>query len=302
MLYSTLYDSWNLKWSCVTIRVFFLHFIQRILRFINLFRLNWCRSNIKLTSLAVFFLFKNPSVLKFSIRDVPLFILVGVCGVAGSNYFYYYAIKESNVATAILVQYSAPMMVALYAVIVQHERMTKFKAISLLCSTVGIFLAVGGLSGLLVANHTGILFALIAAVAYSIFNIAGKRLMKRYSIWSSLIFSLGAASLFWLFVQSPLAIIDAGYSGSDWGIFALVSTTSILVPYSLYFLGLRILSPTRAIITSTLEPVVAITTAYVFLGGTMEPTQIAGAILVIGAIVLLEVSSARLKESRSEVE
>jgi len=260
------------------------------------------RVSIAFLLLVVFFLFKNPSVLKFSIRDVPLFILVGVCGVAGSNYFYYYAIKESNVATAILVQYSAPMMVALYAVVVQHERMTKFKAISLLCSTVGIFLAVGGLSGLLVANHTGILFALIAAVSYSIFNIAGKPLMKRYSVWSSLIFSLGAASLFWLFVQSPLAIIDAGYSGSDWGIFALVSTTSILVPYSLYFLGLRILSPTRAIITSTLEPVVAITTAYVFLGGTMEPMQIAGAILVIGAIIILEVSSVRLKESRSEVE
>ncbi len=260
------------------------------------------RVSIAFLLLVIFFLFKNPSALKFSVRDIPLFVLVGVCGVAGSNYFYYYAIKESNVATAILVQYSAPMMVALYAVVVQHERMTTFKAISLLCSTAGIFFAVGGLSGLLVANRTGILFALIAAVSYSIFNIAGKPLMKRYSVWSSLIFSLGAASLFWLFVQSPVAIVRAGYSLSDWGVFAFVSTTSILVPYSLYFLGLKILSPTRAIITSTLEPVVAITTAYIFLGGTMEALQIAGAVLVIGAIVLLEVSSVRLKESVAEVE
>jgi len=260
------------------------------------------RVSIAFFLLVIFFLVKNPSALKFRIRDVPLFILVGVCGVAGSNYFYYFAIKDSNVATAILVQYSAPIMVAFYAVAAQHERMTTFKLISLICSTAGIFLAVGGLNGLLVANRTGILFALVAAVSYSIFNIAGKPLIRKYSVWSSLIFSLGAATLFWLFIQSPRTIIEAGYSLSDWGVFALVSTTSILMPYSFYFLGLQILSPTRAIITSTLEPVVAITTAYIFLGGTMETLQILGALLVVGAIIFLEISSAREKQPPAEAQ
>ncbi|HTX18628.1 MAG TPA: DMT family transporter [Bacteroidota bacterium] len=249
------------------------------------------RVSIAFLVLLLAVLVKNPSSLRFRIKDIPLIALVGIGGIAGSNYFYYYAIRESNVATAILVQYSAPMMVAIYAVIVQGEKMTRWKLLSLVVSTLGIFLAVGGLDGLLVARGAGILYALVAAVSYSIFNIAGKPLTRRYAIWPSMIFSLGAATIFWLFVQPPQVILSAGYSLSDWGIFALVSTTSILVPYSFYFAGLHLLTPTRAIITSTLEPVVAIATAYFFLGGGMAPLQVAGGTMVIGAIVLLELTS-----------
>ena len=219
-----------------------------------------------------------------------IFFFVGVCGIAGSNYFYYYAIKESNVATAIVVQYSAPIMVALYAMVAQHERMTKFKLLALIFSTLGIFLAVGGLNGLLVGNRTGIIYALVAAVSYAIFNIAGKPLTQKYSVWTALIYTLGAATVFWMLVQ-PGALFDAQYTFSDWQIFALVSTTSILVPYSLYFLGLQYLTPTRAIITSTLEPVVAISTAFIFLGGNMGLLQVIGAAFVIGSIIVLETTS-----------
>lgn len=254
------------------------------------------RVSIAFIVLAVFFLITNPRILAFRMRDIPHFFVVGVCGIAGSNYFYYFAIKESNVATAIVVQYSAPIMVALYAIVVQHEKMTRYKLLSLVCSTVGIFLAVGGLNGLLVANHKGIVLALAAAVLYAIFNIAGKPLTKKYSVWSSLVFTLGAATLFWLLVQPPQTILAAGYSFADWKVFTLVSTSSILIPYSFYFFGLRYLSPTRAIITSTLEPIVAIATAFIFLGGMMGPLQIVGAVLVIGSIILLETTSGTRQE------
>jgi len=254
------------------------------------------RVSIAFAVLLVFFLVTNPRILAFRIRDVPHFFFVGVCGIAGSNYFYYFAIKESNVATAIVVQYSAPIMVALYAIIVQHEKMTRFKLLSLIFSTVGIFLAVGGLNGLLVANHKGIVLALAAAVSYAIFNLAGKPLTKKYSVWPSLVFTLGAATLFWMIVQPPQTILASGYSFADWEVFALVSTTSILVPYSFYFFGLQYLSPTRAIITSTLEPVVAIATEFIFLGGTMGSLQVVGAVLVIGSIILLEATSGTRQE------
>ncbi len=259
------------------------------------------RVSIAFVILAVFFLLTNPRSLGFRFRDVPHIFLVGVCGIAGSNYFYYFAIKESNVATAIVVQYSAPIMVALYAIAIQHEKMTRFKLLALIFSTAGIFLAVGGLNGLLLANRKGIVFALAAAVAYAIFNLAGKPLTKKYSVWSSLVFALGAATLFWMVVQPPQTILAAGYSFTDWGVFALVSTTSILVPYSFYFFGLQYLSPTRAIITSTLEPVVAIATEFIFLGGTMGPLQIAGAVLVVGSIILLETTSGTQQEGTAEI-
>jgi len=39
-----------------------------------------------------------------------------VLGVAVSNYFYYVAIQKTNVATAIILQYTAPVWVLLYVV------------------------------------------------------------------------------------------------------------------------------------------------------------------------------------------
>ena len=167
------------------------------------------RVSIAFVLLFFYFITTNPRILKFRIRDVPLFFFVGVCGIAGSNYFYYFAIKESNVATAIVVQYSAPIMVALYAIVVQHERMTRFKLLALIFSSLGIFLAVGGLNGLLAANGKGILFALVAAVSYAIFNIAGKPLIEKYTVWPSLVFSLGAATFFWMVIQTPQTILAA---------------------------------------------------------------------------------------------
>lgn len=249
------------------------------------------RVSIAFILLLVYFLTTNPRLLKFRLRDIPLIFFVGVGGVAGSNYFYYSAIKESNVATAIVVQYSAPAMVALYATLLQHEKMTSVKLLSLVLSLAGIFLAVGGLNGLLVANNKGILLALAAAVSYAIFNVAGKPLTKHYSVWSALVLTLGAATLFWLVIQPPQTILRGQYSFHDWEVFTLVSTISILVPYSFYFLGLRYLTPTRAIITSTLEPVVAIVSAFIFLGGVMGALQIIGAVLVVSSIVWLETTS-----------
>src|SRR6266699_3959102 len=49
-------------------------------------------------------------------HDLLRVIVLGLLGVAASNYFYYLAIQRTNVATAIIVQYTAPVWVLLYMV------------------------------------------------------------------------------------------------------------------------------------------------------------------------------------------
>ncbi|HLP17205.1 MAG TPA: DMT family transporter, partial [Bacteroidota bacterium] len=142
------------------------------------------RVSIACCALAVFFFLTNRSLLRIELRDLPSFFFVGICGVAGSNYFYYFAIKESNVATSILLQYTAPILVMLYATFVQHERFTLVKFLALLCATVGIFFAVGAYDPtILRGNFKGVIFALIAAVTFAIFNVAGKTLTRKYNVW-----------------------------------------------------------------------------------------------------------------------
>src|SRR6185437_11230538 len=57
---------------------------------------------------------------------------LGLGGVAASNYFYYLAIQRTNVATAIIVQYTAPVWVLLYMVARRVERLSAGKVGSVL--------------------------------------------------------------------------------------------------------------------------------------------------------------------------
>jgi hypothetical protein len=59
---------------------------------------------------------RGASALRVPGRDLVRFFLLGILGVAASNYLYYLAIQRTNVATAIILQYTAPVWVLLYTV------------------------------------------------------------------------------------------------------------------------------------------------------------------------------------------
>jgi drug/metabolite transporter (DMT)-like permease len=144
-----------------------------------------------------------------------------------------------------------------------------------------------------VADARGIISALLAGVAFAFFSIYGRSNPAKYSVWTTLTYTLGAASLFWLFVNPPWVIAQKGYSLEMWSLFGLIAVTSILLPYLFFIAGLRHLISTRAVITATLEPIVAIFSAAIFLGELLLPVQIAGAASVIAAVVLLQIPAIR---------
>ena len=74
-----------------------------------------------------YLLLTRPAVLRVRPRDLWQFALLGILGVAGSNFTYYFAIKESTVATAILIQYTAPLLVMAYAAYSGEEKVTTVK-------------------------------------------------------------------------------------------------------------------------------------------------------------------------------
>jgi len=240
--------------------------------------------------LLFFFALFRREYLRIAPRDLFPFALLGILGIAGSNFFYYYAIDRTNVATGILLQYTAPILVVLYARIVQGEALTTVKLGSLVFSVVGCFLAVsGGDVLLIVVNYPGIFAALASAVSFSFLTIYGKASSLRYPTWTVLFYTLFFASVFWLFVNPPWVIARAGYEPLDWLTFFGIAVISILIPYGLYLHGLRSILSTRAVITSTLEPVIAIASAFVFLDEILMPLQIVGAVLVLSAVSLLQV-------------
>ncbi len=74
-------------------------------------------------------------------------------------------------------------------------------------------------------------------------------------------YTLLFASAFWVVINPPWEIVEAHYELKDWMIFLVFAVILILIPYTLYFHGMKHILSSRAIITSTLELIVAVATA-----------------------------------------
>ncbi len=239
--------------------------------------------------LTLFLLFTRPQLLKVKLVDLRDFVLLGIIGVAGSNYTYYAAIKETSVAIAILMQYTAPVLVAVYMVAAKREKISAVKTAAIILSLTGCTIMLGIFNNDVRITGFGIFLGALSAFCFAFFNIFAKVANKHYSVWTVLTYTVISASAFWIVLD---ALVDTGIKVSSFNELTTLfvfSFTSALLPYVFYFRGLRGLKPSTAIVVSTLEPVVAIVTAFVFLGETLHWMQIAGGVFVVAAVILLEV-------------
>jgi DME family drug/metabolite transporter len=239
--------------------------------------------------LSVLLIRRGASSLRVPGRDLVRFFVLGVLGVAVSNYFYYVAIQRTNVATAIILQYTAPVWVLIYTAVREAQRPSFRRSSAVALAVVGCGLAVGLVgSGGFRMDKVGVIAALLAAVSFAFYNVGGHKVLARYDRWKVLLWVLVGTSVFWIFVNPPWKIIAAHYDRQQWGFMLLFSLLSVLGPFSCYFAGLQHLEPTRAIVVSCLEPVFSIVIAALALGELVRPVQTAGIVLVLLAIVLIQ--------------
>ncbi len=241
---------------------------------------------------------RGRSVVQLTRRDLLSVLLIGVLGVAGSNYFYYYAIQITNVATAIVLQYTAPVWVLMYMVARHRQRATAPRVVAVGLALLGIALITGIVGGKLRISMVGILAAETAALAFAYYNVAIPPLLQHHDRWKVLVWLLFWAAVFWQVVNPPWRFPHL--AAEQWAFLALFAFTSVLLPFSLYIAGLQYLDATRAIVTSCLEPVFSIIIAAVALGETVTPVQIVGVMVVLAATVLIQMPDAAGKPATVE--
>jgi drug/metabolite transporter, DME family len=241
--------------------------------------------------------------LRLPLADFRRMFVLGILGVAASNYLYYLAIQRTNVATAIILQYTAPILVLLYTVArgLQKPTMQRVGAVALAVTGIALVIGIFGSGGFRL-DAIGVLAALGAAFSFAFYNVGGHSILARYDRWTVLLYVILSASLFWMVVNPPWKIAAAHYSAGQWLFLLVFSLISVLAPFALYFAGLQHLEPTRAIVVSCLEPVFSIVIAALTLGEVMKPLQAVGIALVLVAIVVVQLPDRKLYEEITLVE
>lgn len=257
------------------------------------------RSSLSFILLASYFALKDRSVFRIDPADLYKFVLVGVIGIAVTNFSYYFTVQLSSVATAILLQYTAPVLVMLYAIFVsKEEELNGLKVVSLFLALGGCYLAVsGGAGSEIQLSGWGWVAGLVSSLSFAFMLLISKRVLRKYPVWTMLVYAFGFSMLFWLVVNPPWAIAAKGYTAEDWAIFWLFAVVSILIPHALFMKSLSLLEATSVGIASTMEPVVAILIAYVALGESLSGVQMLGGVAVVGAVLLLQLRPLMLKRA-----
>jgi len=231
----------------------------------------------------------RPALLRLRRRDLPLFVAFGLLGVSVFFIVYTYAIRLTGGAMAAVLLYTAPAWVTLIARPVFGERLTRTKLLALGLSFAGCALVARAYDpARLRVDVGGILLGLASGLTYGLYTLFNKQAVQRYSPWTAMFYALGFGGLFLLPWQSPsrLWIALSRPAPALWLLALALGPTLgafLLLGKSLERLPAGVVS-----IVATSEPVIAAVLAWVFLGQTLAPVQMAGGLAVLAGVLLLQ--------------
>lgn len=227
--------------------------------------------------------------LSIKMSNVPFLVVFGVVGLAMVHFAYFQAISHTNVATAILLEYLAPVIVLIISVLFLGERLTWTLPVGVTLSVTGCAMFVGAFGGDgLVVSPEGIAWGLAAAGFFSAYSLMGEWASTRFSPWTLLGYGLVFAALFWLIYLGPATVIEPLADRTVLISVVVMAVVSTVIPFGAFLVALRYLDPTRALVTSTLEPVIAGVAAFVLFGESFSASQLLGGALVLCAILVVQ--------------
>jgi drug/metabolite transporter (DMT)-like permease len=275
-------------------------------------RLAEVRSTGAFVGLALVLAVVRPAGLRPSRRELPFLVAFGVLGLALVQWTYFAAIDRLDIGIALLIQYTAPLLIALWARIVMGEHVRARIWIALALALFGLGLVVDVWRGLSL-DGLGVLFAFGAALSFAFYILMAERGVGRRDPASLVCLGLAFSSVFWAFVQPwwsfPTGIVDddvsllgnvSEYNLPVWLLMLWVIVFGTMVPFGLLVGGLRHLSATRVGLAAMFEPVAATVVAYLWLDEALSGLQAAGGAIVLAAILLAQTAREDLGAPRED--
>jgi len=242
----------------------------------------------------------RPAALRLRPREVPYLVLFGAGGLAFVQLFYFLALHRLAIGIALLIEYLAPVLVALWARFVLRQPVRKRIWAALALAVAGLALVVEIWSGLSL-DAAGVGAALAGAGCYALYLLLAEHGVGERDPVSLVCFGFLFATLLWSCLQ-PWWSFPGGIVGADvslrghlsslhvpvWSLMAWMVVLGTVVPFALLVASLRHIPATRAAIVAMLEPVVATVVAYAWLGESLTTIQLAGGFVVLAAIFLAQ--------------
>jgi len=216
---------------------------------------------------------------------------LGILGNVAYQLVFIYGIDATLAGNAAVLLATTPVWIILLSTVLGHESPPGGVWLGVLATVAGMVLVVlGGPRRVALGGETlaGDLLMISASVIWSVYTVGGRNLTRKYgslrvtawTIW------VGTPALVVLAIPYAGDLALAEISPLAWGSVAYAGVLAIAVAYFLWYHGVRRLGSSRTAIYSNLVPVVALVTAWIWLGERPGALQLVGAAVVIGGLTL----------------
>ncbi|MBK9738379.1 MAG: EamA family transporter [Actinobacteria bacterium] len=245
---------------------------------------------------------RRPAALRLRRSELPVLLAYGVLGIAMTQYLYFVSISLLPVGVALLIEFTAPIMVALWFRFGMGEQVNGRVWVALALALLGLAM-VGQVWTGFTLDGIGVIAGFGAAAALAIYYLLADRQVRQPDARdpvSLTMWGFGAAALFWAIVQPWWSFPWEDLAGDGYALGAGETTLPIwllctymvvlgtVVPFWLVVVSLQHIRASQASVIGMTEPLMAIFIAWLALGETLAPAQVVGAVIVLAGVFLAE--------------
>jgi drug/metabolite transporter (DMT)-like permease len=228
---------------------------------------------------------------KLTLKDIGLFTVLGLTGIALYNICFFLASKHAPVIKSSLFIASNPVLIVLLSGLFLKETISKNNIIGMIIALTGVTFIItdGHLLTLFQLGFEPIDLVLLGAViSWALYSVVGKVVLKKYSAVESTTYAVAFGTLFLL----PFALVETSWqdvqqaSVTTWVAIAHMSIFVTVVSFVMYYYGIKEVGAAKASIFINVMPVSAVLMATLYLGETFTWAHGVGAAFVLSGVFI----------------
>ena len=214
-------------------------------------------------------------------------VTFSVTGITAVQYTYFEAINHSNAATATVLQYLGPVLIAIFLSVKYKQLPSKLNTIAILLAVIGTYLLVThGDFRQLTITPTALIFGLASAVTLAIYTLQPIALLNKYGAMPVLSWGMLIGGILFSFISPPWSV--SGY----WDLSALLSVAFIIVfatavAFLFYLNAVQLIGAQKSSLLASAEPLAATILAVIWLQVPFGWLDWIGSICIISTVFLL---------------
>ncbi len=236
--------------------------------------------------IAAIFLVAVSRGLKFTFSRVQVGAAIAY---VGCTVCFVIANRMTTAANAILLQYTAPIWVAVFGAWFLRERPSRADLVAIVAALCGMALFFA--DELKLASVVGNLVGLLSGISF-----AGVAILMRRQKDSSAVESIILGNGFAFIIGLPFIVGAPAMPASDWGLLLALGVVQLGVSYWFYARAIRHVTALEAVLIPVIEPILNPVWVLLFFGERPGRLALIGGVVVLAAVTYRAIASIRKGE------